>query len=136
MEFKKEAFFEALESNNRDMVKTCLLQIPELANTFTEQGLLPLALAGRYGYYEIAKELITFGADVNKMSESKMPSVPSGTPLLETLSGSGDERIVKLLLEKGADPMCIDSEGRSPLVLASANNFERCFQLLKQYGAK
>lgn len=135
MEFKKEAFFEALEKNNRDMVKTCLLQIPELANTFTEEGMLPLALAGRYGYFEIAKELITFGADVNKKLETVTSDERGCTPLHATLTGSGDDRIVKLLLEKGADPMFKDSEGRSLLELASTHNFERCFQLLKQYGA-
>ena len=49
--------------------------------------------------------------------------------------GEGHSGIVKLLLERGADPNVEDRWGRSPLDDAMEGHHQKCAALLQQYGA-
>ncbi|KAI3317792.1 ankyrin repeat-containing domain protein [Xylariaceae sp. AK1471] len=55
--------------------------------------------------------------------------------LLAKAAVNGDEMIVRLLLENGADKESRDSDGRTPLSLAAANSCEMVVRLLLEDGA-
>lgn len=52
----------------------------------------------------------------------KAPFDKSGLTALQVMSQAGDAAAVELLLEKGANPNALDSEGRNALMLAVAND--------------
>lgn len=85
-----------------------------------------LAKAGRPYYLYVLRLLIAHGADVNARTS---PGVETGafmrdvrtrgeTPL-HRAAAYGDEAMIRLLLEKGADPSAADANGDSPLTWAS-----------------
>src|SRR5690606_19450050 len=59
----------------------------------------------------------------------------TGTTALETASGMGHERLVKLLLERGADPNILNSKGMSPLQMAAYSGHLNVAATLLQAGA-
>lgn len=87
--------------------------------------LTPLVVATLEKRYEVMKELIKSGADVNKR-----------VPLINAAAG-GDERAVALLLDHGADiNRKSNSSGKTPLEIAVWNKQDKVADLLRSRGAK
>jgi ankyrin repeat protein len=84
----------------------------------------PLAWAAVKGRGETAAWLIDNGADVNRRSTFGGPSHGEGVTALHLAVQCGDERIVRLLLERGADTSVEDAVYRST-PLGWARHFER-----------
>ena len=79
-----------------------------------------------------AQAAIQAGADVNYVNESE----GGETPLFAAVIGSRDISVIRMLLEKGADPNIKDLRGRTPLYwTASYGDLEKVEILLKA-GAK
>jgi ankyrin repeat protein len=80
---------------------------------------------------EMIEKLIALGGDVN----ARVPRIQR-TPLLTAVSAEkSSPAVIKLLLEKGADPNAEDAEGERPLDWATYRADSGRIELLKQYGA-
>lgn len=78
----------------------------------------PLAAAAEAGRLEMVTELIAAGADVNLCNG--VVGSPRSTPLIcaAISSAAGRDRILRLLLEAGADPDRLGADGRTALMHA------------------
>ena len=75
------------------------------------------------------------GASVNQYLPLNSSLWPGGTPLHIVIENeSGDEEMVDLLLENGADISAIDAQGRTPIHVASKTNFQLTSRLLDKYS--
>jgi ankyrin repeat protein len=74
--------------------------------------------------------LVAYGADVNAVS-----SLTGGTALLIAAGRPGAARIVKLMLDKGANPKVRDRVGFTPLLRAAFNGDVETVKLLIAMGA-
>ena len=103
-------------------------------------GFTPLHLAVSKGKFEIVEVLVRKGADVNATS-------PNGSPLhvaCDTFysSKSSDKshhvhktKIVKFLIQHGANIHAINSTKKTPLLTAVDNKYEKMVEVLLQEGA-
>lgn len=92
----------------------------------------PLDAALAYGHNDRAMILVQNGANVKSLGTSKCR-----TPLLYLLdqdfSGSGD--VIRLLIQKGADPNAKNSDWETPLVIAIRNRSIENIKALLENGA-
>ena len=96
-------------------------------------GDYPLYTACTQGNYKMAKILIENGANVNFGRQVGRDQV-GWTPLLAAIGT--DDRLVELLLSRGARVDAVTPEGLSPLDLALASNATSQVRLLKEAGAR
>jgi uncharacterized protein len=140
--------FDAAAFDRLDRLRTILHDDPSQAAAFSEDGFTPLHLAVFAQRGEATRVLIEHGADVNARSTgaiARVPplgtaafvaSVPLATLLLDsgadvngrgegdftalhTAAQRGDEELVRLLLDRGADPTVATGDGRRPADLAT-----------------
>lgn len=77
----------------------------------------------------VVKQAIKDGADVNEVIDGKV------TPL-HVAAMNGADKIVDLLLENGADPLCEDKHGRTAAELAAKEGEDEIAKLLKKAEKK
>ncbi|CEL08510.1 hypothetical protein ASPCAL11659 [Aspergillus calidoustus] len=94
-------------------------------NTFDEQGLSPLVLAGAIGHLGIAKLLVRADADLEGCS------LTGWTPFAAAVN-NGHEKVAAYLLEQGAVlfPACDTEPGLNPLVRAAREGHTRLVELI------
>lgn len=88
----------------------------------------PLHIAAKESYYEIAKMLLCYGADINTLDAGLC------TPL-HWSANKGDEQFVRLLLENNANPNARDLAWSTPLHEATRKNHLDVVKLLMNYNA-
>jgi len=86
-----------------------------------------LAWASRYGRRAVAQRLIQYGADINRRSRVQHDSLKDAT-LLHFATLTRRQPMVCLLLELGADPSLVDSEGRTAIYWAYLNKDEKAIR--------
>ncbi len=102
-------------------------QNPAIINNTDQMGFSPLILACYRGNVEVAEFLIDHVKDLNYESRE-------GTALA-ALSINYNKKLVEKLLQKGANPNTVDSQGNTPLLWAiKRNNLELLQLLLKNYA--
>lgn len=128
--------FQAAQSGDAAKVKDIVTAHPQLANTENQDGLTPLGYASHFGKAEAARVLLELGADVNAVSHSRIPFIPSNTALHAAIAGERSLEVIKLLLAHGADTAIVDSNGHTCLHSAAFhdNNLEM-IRLLMEHGA-
>lgn len=90
----------------------------------------PLASAAANGDTSRVRFLLTVGASPNSEGVDKMYTALTGASAL------GHTEIVKLLLQKGADPFLKDGEGESPLESAKRNGRADLVRLIEEAQQK
>jgi len=123
-----ESLFEAVRKGDTEQVRK-LITPPVDVNAKDKKGQTPLHFAARHGHEQIARLLISGGADVNVNMADE-----SWTPLLDAAS-KGHTKLVKLLLEKGAKVDVGDNYGYTPLYYALWSNDEKSVRMLIAAGA-
>ncbi|MGC9367824.1 MAG: ankyrin repeat domain-containing protein, partial [bacterium] len=101
---------------------------PNNINSTDSDGRTPLHIASWQGRVDIIEDLIKNGANVNEKDLAN-----NETPLFY---GIEEERVVRVLLENGAEVNIADFEGETPLLEASRNNDVEIINLLLDNGAE
>lgn len=122
----------------------CTSEIPTYFRNEPYEWVQPLLLAARSGHLELAELLCEYGADVNvQCSEylgkahclgASIKAIPFDRVLFWVVE-EPNEKMVDLLLERGADPNVGDSRDRPPLMYAMDNGSEAIVRSLLDHGA-
>ncbi len=123
--------FEASAVGNEACSRELLDNQPELANAWTPDGFQPLGLASFFGNTQVARLLLSNGAEVNSPSNNNMHVMP-----LHSAAAGMHLEIARELLEHGADPNARQQDGFTPLQEAAHNGQEEMVRLLLEYGAE
>lgn len=108
--------FEAAATGKINHVIRLLARDPQFVNAYAEDGFQPLGLACYFGHYDTAEYLARAGALLNSPSRNPLKA----TPLHSAVAG-GHYRVVRMLLELGADPNVREQGGFTPLHAAAQN---------------
>ena len=128
--------FQAAQSNKFKEVKEILELNTELANNENNEGLTPLGYAAHFGNKESVQILLQYGADVNAVSHSKIPYIPSNTALHAAIAGERNIDVIRLLIKNGARTNILDSNGQTCLHSAAFhNNSDEIIKLLIENDA-
>jgi len=108
--------FEAAATGKINQVIRMLARDPQLVIAYAEDGFHALGLACYFGHYDVAEYLTKAGAPLNAPSKNGLKAAP-----LHSASSAGHVRIVKLLLDVGADPNVREQAGYTALHAAAQN---------------
>jgi uncharacterized protein len=122
--------FEAAATGKINHIIRMLAREPQLVNAYAEDGFQPLGLACYFGHYDIAEYLATAGASLNSPSHNGLKAAP-----IHSAAAGGHERIVKMLLEHGADPNVREQAGLTALHAAAQNGDAETIRALLLGGA-
>jgi ankyrin repeat protein len=90
--------FEAAAAGQLKELKVILDKNPNLINNLANDGFCALSLAGFFGHFEVAKELVERDADVNLMANNDSKIYP-----IHAATAASNLNILRLLLSNGAD---------------------------------
>jgi ankyrin repeat protein len=122
--------FEAVAINKMSTIVRLLARNPDLVSAYSEDGVQPLGLACRFGYFEVADYLVKAGAPINSVSDNEWNVAP-----IYAAVSARHERIVQMLLMNGADPNIRERAGYTPLHAAAQNGDEEMIRTLLYGGA-
>ncbi len=122
--------FEASAAGRLDLVKEWFTRAPALVNAFAPDGFTPLGLACFFGHLPIAEFLLDSGAKVDQSSNNPTKVAP-----IHSAAASRNAAILRLLLDRGADPNARQDSGFVPLHSAAANDDRESAALLLDRGA-
>lgn len=117
---------QQVDSGNYENVKR-ILEYGISPNT-EWYGTTALMYAAQRGHYEIARELLIFGAELDTPN-------PEGLTALHFATASHKDSIAELLVLNNANPHPTNNQGVSPLHYASAYGYPYMAYLLLYYGA-
>lgn len=122
--------FEAAATGKINHVIRLLARDPQLVNAYAEDGFQPLGLACFFGHYDTAEYLIKAGALINSPSRNGLKAAP-----LHSATAGRYAKIVKMLLDQGADPNVREQNGYTALHAAAQNDDVEIIHLLLLGGA-
>ena len=124
------SIFEAAATGKINHVIRLLARDPELVNAYAEDGFHPLGLASFFGHYDTAEYLAKAGALLNSPSRNELKATS-----LHSAAAGRHTRIVKMLLDLGADPNVREQGGFTPLHAAAQNGDVDTIRVLLLGGA-
>lgn len=128
--------FQAVQLGDTAKLKSMLDKYPNIINAKNNDGLTLLGYASHFGNNDIVQLLLSYGAEVNAMSHSKISYIPSNTALHAAIAGERNLEVISLLLAHKAQTNIFDSNGYTCLHTAAYHddNIE-LIRLLIEYGA-
>jgi len=128
--------FQAAQTGDAARLKEILAAHPHLANTENSEGLTPLGYAAHFGSKDAVQVLLDYGAEVNALSHSKIPYIPSNTALHAAIAGERNLDVINLLLAHQAKTSIFDSNGHTCLHSAAFHDDSiELIRLLIEHGA-
>lgn len=118
--------FAAAALGRTDRVAGFLDREPSLVDARGAHGIPLLAHAAAGGRLDVAELLLERGGDVNAGA--------GGTTALHVAAAMGRADFAAWLLQRGADPGVRDTQGRTPLDLATRNGHDAVAALLRAHG--
>ncbi|HEY8782220.1 MAG TPA: ankyrin repeat domain-containing protein [Mucilaginibacter sp.] len=122
--------FEAVAIGKFDEVANLVDAHPEAINFYSEDGFTPLGLACYFGHYEIARYLVSKGADVNLPSNNGFRVYP-----LHSAAAGNYTQIARMLIENNAQINVKQQAGATALHSAAQNGNIDLLILLLEHGA-
>ena len=131
------ALLSAAEIGNINKIKTAISNGTDI-NYQNEYGLTALMIACRNGKFESAEFLIQKGANIHLKTKQGTTAIMFIFHALCNCQGGQTDfaRIIKLLLEKGADVESADAEGKTLLMIAAPLEHLEITSLLLKHHAK
>lgn len=108
--------FEAAATGKINHVIRLLARDPQLVNAYAEDGFQPLGLSCYFGHYDTAEYLVKAGAPINSPARNGLKAAP-----IHSAASAGHVRIVKLLLDHGADANVREQAGYTALHATAQN---------------
>lgn len=127
---KSITIHEACAVGLTEQVQFMLEQKPEVINELSSHGFYPLGIAAHFGQEEIVRILLLQHANPNAASKNGYQVFP----IHAALSGQHD-RIVKQLIEAGAEVNVLQSSRTSPMHLAAQQGNIDLIIVLLEHGA-
>lgn len=124
--------FDAVDQLDPEAVEDFVKKDPELVNKTNREGVSILIFSAAKGQPAISAILINNGAKVNVRDPGNLSR--DYTPL-HWAARLGHSELVKLLLEKGADPNAVSKSGETPLHLTASMGEIEAAQILISKGA-
>lgn len=122
--------FEASATGKINHVIRLLARDPQLVNAYAEDGFMPLGLASFFGHYDTAEYLAIAGAPINSPSRNELKAAA-----IHSAAAGGYYKIVKMLLDHGAEPNVREQGGFTPLHAAAQNGDVETIRALLLGGA-
>ena len=126
----KLSFHDACAAGENDLAKEILRRDPSLLNRNSVDGYPPLGLAIFFGNRELAKWLIEQGADVSAPAANAQRVAP-----IHAASAVRDHEILRMLIERGADPNARQQMDFTALHTAASRGDVEMAILLMERGA-
>jgi ankyrin repeat protein len=98
-------------------------------------GTTCLMIATTIEQTEMARLLLSFGADPNLLTTKRLAALPEGSTALMIAAVRGQTEMAQLLLSRGADPNLQSNNGKTALMLASKQGKTETIRLLLSSGA-
>ena len=131
--------FEAAALGRTERLRELLDEDGSRASAFGDDGFHPLGLACFFGHVDAARVLLDHGADVNALSKNEhVQTAAIHAASASNEQGSGEStryELVKLVLERGADPNLPQGGGFRAIDAARQNGDTRVEELLREHGA-
>jgi len=122
--------FEAAATGKINHVIRLLARDPDLVTAYAPDGFQPLGLASYFGHYDTAEYLVIAGAPVNSPARNELKATP-----IHSAAAAGHEKIVRLLIDHGADANIREQGGFTPLHAAAQNGNVKIIHALLMGGA-
>lgn len=123
--------FEACALGRQEETDLLTQNNPAAINSYSKDGFTALGLAAYFGYEEIAKLLISRGADVNIPANNGFNVFP-----IHSAVASGNHGITKLLINAGANINVTQQAGFTPLHAAAQLGDIELIILLLEHAAE
>ena len=124
------SIFEAAATGKISHIIRLLARDPHLVNEYAEDGFQPLGLACYFDQFDVAEYLVKAGAPINSPSQNDLKAAP-----IQSATAAGHAKIVRMLLENGANPNVREQGGYTPLHAAAQNGDEEMIRALIFGGA-
>lgn len=128
MPVHSQDIFEAVKSNNLDMLQKIIKKDSSTIFLTDELKRTPLHWAARGVHYEIVQYLVDNNADINAKDINQITPIASITARNHLIA-------LEYVLKNGANPNVMDFERNTPLHYAAASGQLRTAQLLLENGA-
>jgi ankyrin repeat protein len=122
--------FEACAAGRLSRAEVLLERAPAMANGHSADGYPALGLAVFFGHEDVAALLLEHGADVNAASKNAQRVTP-----LHAAVARRNVKLVRALLDRGADPNAEQAGGFTPLHGAAYHGDREVVEALLSRGA-
>jgi ankyrin repeat protein len=124
------SFHDACAAGEAGLARQMLEADPSLLDRRSADGYPPLGLAIFFGHRQLAKDLIAAGADVNAAAGNAQRVAP-----LHAAAAVRDHELLRMLLERGADPNARQQLDYTPLHTAASRGDVEMAKMLIAAGA-
>jgi|SRR5579871_2791103 len=123
--------FEAAALGKVQRLQELLACMPELARSWSGDGVTALHLACFFGHVEAVECLLQAGADPCARASNGLGSTP-----LQEAARTGQVDVAILLLAHGADPAAANRQGWTALHLAASGGHQRLVEVLLRFAPR
>lgn len=124
------SFYEACALGELDRVRELLDADPSLLSRYSDDGFAPIGFSTFFGHPEVDRFLLERGGDVHAQATNSMR-----VGLVHAAAARCDRGMMRLALERGANPNARQQVDYTPLHTAAARGDREMAELLLAHGA-